>query len=44
LEGLTGALKTLDDIDARHTLPIRFQAENSARNRGLVGRIEAIAA
>jgi aryl-alcohol dehydrogenase-like predicted oxidoreductase len=41
---LTGALKTLDDIDGRRAAHPRFQAENFGHNRELVGRIEAIAA
>jgi aryl-alcohol dehydrogenase-like predicted oxidoreductase len=40
---LTGALKTLDDIDGRRAAHPRFQAENFAHNRELVGKIEAIA-
>ena len=41
---LTGAIKTLDDVDGRRAQHPRFQAENFAHNRDLVGRIEAIAA
>jgi aryl-alcohol dehydrogenase-like predicted oxidoreductase len=41
---LTGALKSLDDIDGRRAAHPRFQAENFAHNRELVGKIEAMAA
>jgi aryl-alcohol dehydrogenase-like predicted oxidoreductase len=41
---LTGALKSLDDIDGRRAQHPRFQAEHFAHNRALVGKIEAIAA
>jgi len=41
---LTGALQSLDDIDGRRAAHPRFQAENFARNRELVMKIEAIAA
>ncbi len=41
---LTGALKTLDDIDGRRAQHPRFQAEHFAHNRKLVQRIESIAA
>lgn len=41
---LTGALKSLDDIDGRRAQHPRFQAENFAHNRALVKRIESIAA
>lgn len=41
---LTGALKSLDDIDGRRAQHPRFQAEHFAHNRALVQRIEAIAA
>jgi aryl-alcohol dehydrogenase-like predicted oxidoreductase len=41
---LTGALKSLSDIDGRRSAHPRFQAENFAHNRELVARIEAIAA
>ncbi|WP_158744247.1 aldo/keto reductase [Acidisphaera sp. L21] len=41
---LTGAIQTLDDIDGRRASHPRFQAENFATNRRLVGIIEALAA
>jgi aryl-alcohol dehydrogenase-like predicted oxidoreductase len=41
---LTGALKTLADIDGRRAQHPRFQAEHFHHNRELVARIEAIAA
>ena len=41
---LTGALKTLGDVDGRRAAHPRFQAENFGRNRELVAKIEAIAA
>src|SRR5262245_20416767 len=41
---LTGALKTLADIDGRRAAHPRFQAQNFAHNRGLAAKIEAIAA
>lgn len=41
---LTGALKSLEDIDGRRAQHPRFQAEHFAHNRKLVQRIEAIAA
>ena len=40
---LTGTLQDLSDIDGRRASHPRFQAENFARNRALVGRIEAMA-
>jgi aryl-alcohol dehydrogenase-like predicted oxidoreductase len=40
---LTGALKTLADIDGRRAQHPRFQAEHFAHNRELAARIEAIA-
>jgi aryl-alcohol dehydrogenase-like predicted oxidoreductase len=40
---LTGAIRSLDDIDGRRSAHPRFQAENFAHNRELVARIEAIA-
>lgn len=40
---LTGALQDISDIDGRRASHPRFQAENFARNRALVGRIEAMA-
>src|SRR5262245_21320316 len=40
---LTGAFKTLGDIDGRRAVHPRFQAENFAHNRELVERIEAMA-
>jgi|SRR5262245_24942068 len=40
---LTGALKTLGDIDGRRAAHPRFQAENFAHNRELVERIEVMA-
>jgi aryl-alcohol dehydrogenase-like predicted oxidoreductase len=41
---LTGALKTLADIDGRRAQHPRFQAEHFDHNRELAARIEAIAA
>jgi aryl-alcohol dehydrogenase-like predicted oxidoreductase len=41
---LTGALKTLADIDGRRAQHPRFQAEHFDHNRALAARIEAIAA
>ena len=41
---LTGAIKTLDDVDGRRAAHPRFQAENFAHNRELVARVEEIAA
>lgn len=41
---LTGKLQNLSDIDGRRAAHPRFQAENFARNRELVARIEAMAA
>jgi aryl-alcohol dehydrogenase-like predicted oxidoreductase len=41
---LTGALKTLADIDGRRAAHPRFQAEHFAHNRELAAKIEAIAA
>jgi aryl-alcohol dehydrogenase-like predicted oxidoreductase len=40
---LTGALKTLADIDGRRAAHPRFQEEHFAHNRELAARIEAIA-
>ncbi len=40
---LTGAFKTLADIDGRRAAHPRFQAENFPHNRELVERIEAMA-
>jgi len=40
---LTGAIKDIADIDGRRAAHPRFQAENFARNRQLVAKIEAIA-
>jgi len=40
---LTGAIQTLDDVDGRRASHPRFQGENFARNRELVGKIEAVA-
>jgi len=40
---LTGAFKTLGDIDGRRAAHPRFQAENFAHNRELVERIVAMA-
>lgn len=40
---LTGAIRSLDDIDGRRAAHPRFQAENFAHNRELVARIETIA-
>lgn len=41
---LTGALKSLDDIDGRRSAHPRFQAANFEHNRRLVASIESIAA
>jgi len=41
---LTGAIRTLDDVDGRRAAHPRFQPENFAHNRELVERIEGIAA
>jgi aryl-alcohol dehydrogenase-like predicted oxidoreductase len=41
---LTGALKTLSDIDGRRAQHPRFQAQHFDHNRALAARIEAIAA
>ena len=41
---LTGALKTLEDVDGRRAAHPRFQAGNFAHNRQLVDKIEAVAA
>jgi aryl-alcohol dehydrogenase-like predicted oxidoreductase len=41
---LTGALRTLADIDGRRAAHPRFQAEHFDTNRALAARIEAIAA
>ena len=41
---LTGTIQNLADIDGRRAVHPRFQAENFARNRELVGHIEAMAA
>ncbi len=41
---LTGAIQNLSDIDGRRAAHPRFQAENFARNRELVGHIETMAA
>jgi aryl-alcohol dehydrogenase-like predicted oxidoreductase len=41
---LTGALKTLADIDGRRAQHPRFQAEHFDHNRALAARIDAIAA
>jgi aryl-alcohol dehydrogenase-like predicted oxidoreductase len=40
---LTGAIQTFADIDGRRAAHPRFQEQNFAQNRELVGRIEAIA-
>lgn len=40
---LTGALKTLADIDGRRAQHPRFQEQHFAKNRALVERVEAIA-
>ena len=40
---LTGALRTLDDIDGRRAAHPRFQAANFATNRSLVEQIEGLA-
>ena len=41
---LTGAIRTLDDIDGRRAAHPRFQSKNFAANRRLVGLVEALAA
>jgi aryl-alcohol dehydrogenase-like predicted oxidoreductase len=41
---LTGAIKSLEDVDGRRAAHPRFQAENFSHNRELVARIEAMAA
>jgi len=41
---LTGAIRTLDDIDGRRAQHPRFQAENFDTNRNLVAHVEALAA
>jgi aryl-alcohol dehydrogenase-like predicted oxidoreductase len=41
---LTGAIKSLADIDGRRAVHPRFQAENFSHNRELVAKIEAMAA
>lgn len=41
---LTGAIQTLDDVDGRRSAHPRFQAENFASNRRLVGLVEELAA
>lgn len=41
---LTGALKSLDDIDGRRAAHPRFQGENFKANRRLVEKVEALAA
>ncbi len=41
---LTGALRTLEDIDGRRAAHPRFQAEHFAANRRLVESVEALAA
>ena len=41
---LTGAIQTLADIDGRRSAHPRFQEQNFDQNRGLVAKIEAIAA
>lgn len=40
---LTGAIRTLDDVDGRRAAHPRFQAENFSTNRRLVDHIEALA-
>jgi aryl-alcohol dehydrogenase-like predicted oxidoreductase len=40
---LTGAIKSLADIDGRRAVHPRFQAENFSHNRQLVAKIEAMA-
>ncbi len=40
---LTGSIQTLADVDGRRSAHPRFQAENFARNRELVAKIEAMA-
>ena len=40
---LTGAIQTLADVDGRRAAHPRFQAENFAKNRSLVAKIEALA-
>jgi aryl-alcohol dehydrogenase-like predicted oxidoreductase len=41
---LTGAIRTLEDVDGRRAAHPRFQPDNFAHNRALVARIETIAA
>jgi aryl-alcohol dehydrogenase-like predicted oxidoreductase len=41
---LTGAIRTLEDVDGRRAAHPRFQGDNFAHNRELVARIEAMAA
>jgi aryl-alcohol dehydrogenase-like predicted oxidoreductase len=41
---LTGTIRTLDDVGGRRAEHPRFQGENLAQNRVLVGHIEALAA
>ncbi len=41
---LTGAIKTIGDVDGRRAQHPRFQADNFDHNRALVARIEAVAA
>ena len=41
---LTGAIKSLADVDGRRAAHPRFQADNFTRNRDLVAKIEAMAA
>ena len=40
---LTGAIQSLADVDGRRSAHPRFQADNFARNRELVAKIEAFA-
>lgn len=40
---LTGTIQNVSDIDGRRAVHPRFQEENFARNRALVGKIEAMA-
>jgi aryl-alcohol dehydrogenase-like predicted oxidoreductase len=41
---LTGAIRTLSDIDGRRAAHPRFQEQNFGQNRSLVAKIEAVAA
>jgi aryl-alcohol dehydrogenase-like predicted oxidoreductase len=41
---LTGAIRTIADVDGRRAAHPRFQGENFERNREMIARVEAIAA